>query len=88
MLAAAATLDAPARLALASDLLADVGADATMTSGCDPASVADAQAFAEAKLAALPGARRRIDQSLERLRQCVARRALIEPAVAAWAHRL
>ncbi|MBK7191885.1 MAG: ERAP1-like C-terminal domain-containing protein [Myxococcales bacterium] len=59
-----------------------------LTSGCDPASVADAQAFAEAKLAALPGARRRIDQSLERLRQCVARRALIEPAVAAWAHRL
>jgi hypothetical protein len=44
-----------------------------LTSGCDAAAVADAQAFADAKLAALPGARRRIDQSLERLRQCVAR---------------
>ena len=59
-----------------------------LTSGCDAAAVADAQAFADAKLAALPGARRRIDQSLERLRQCVARRALVEPVVAAWAATL
>ena len=59
-----------------------------LTSGCDAAAVADVQAFAEAKLAKLPGARRRIDQSLERLRQCVARRALVEPVVAAWAATL
>ncbi|MBL8624909.1 MAG: M1 family metallopeptidase [Myxococcales bacterium] len=59
-----------------------------LTAGCDGAAVDGVKAFAAATLAGQPGAPRRIDQALERLRQCVARRALIEPAVAAWAHRL
>ena len=56
-----------------------------LTSSCDAAAIEPVRAFAEAKLAALPGARRRIDQSLEWLGQCAARRARDEPASAAWA---
>jgi alanyl aminopeptidase len=59
-----------------------------LVSSCDAAAIEPARAFAEAKLAALPGARRRIDQSLEWLGQCAARRVRDEPAIAAWAATL
>ncbi|MBK9035001.1 MAG: ERAP1-like C-terminal domain-containing protein [Myxococcales bacterium] len=59
-----------------------------LTASCDAAAIEPARALAEAKLLGRPGARRRIDQALERLAQCAAVRGFIEPGVAAWAHRL
>ncbi len=56
----------------------------TLTTSCDAAKVAPMRALADAKLAGRLGAQRRIDQAFERMGQCVAQRATVEPAVARW----
>ena len=54
-----------------------------LASGCAPIS-SERRALIEAKLGALRGARRRIDQAFERVDQCAARRRAIELDLAQW----
>ena len=56
----------------------------TLVTSCDAARLESMRAAAEAKLAGRRGARRRIDQAFERFGQCVAQRAVAEPAIARW----
>ena len=60
------------------------GLVAVFASGCDARDAAARRAQAEAKLGGLRGARRRIDQAFERMSQCAARRAAMQPALDAW----
>ncbi|MBZ0232201.1 MAG: M1 family peptidase, partial [Deltaproteobacteria bacterium] len=57
-----------------------------LASGCDRAT-AERRPFVEQHLGELRGARRRIEQAFERVDQCIARRAAVEPALAAWLKR-
>jgi hypothetical protein len=59
-----------------------------LTASCDETTAPAMRELAEAKLAKLPGGRRRIDQSFERLAQCVARRAAVTPPLVAWLKKL
>jgi alanyl aminopeptidase len=54
-----------------------------LAAGCD-ATTANARTFVEAELGDVRGARRRIDQAFERVDQCIARRARVQPALSAW----
>jgi alanyl aminopeptidase len=51
---------------------------------CDPARRATIAAFVTDTFRAMPGGPRRVSQSIERMDQCIARRARYEPALAAW----
>lgn len=54
-----------------------------LASGCD-AETKGRRDLVEKTLGDVRGARRRIDQAFERVDQCIARRAAVEPALAAW----
>ncbi|HUQ08579.1 MAG TPA: M1 family aminopeptidase [Kofleriaceae bacterium] len=58
-----------------------------LAAGCDAEAVARKD-VAEQRLGQLRGARRRIDQAWERIDQCIARKAAVEPALATWLTRV
>jgi alanyl aminopeptidase len=55
-----------------------------VTAACRAEARAGAEAFLKATFGALPGATRDIAQRLERMDQCIAQRALLEPSLTAW----
>lgn len=57
-----------------------------LVGGCEPLSQVRRD-LVEAKLGHVRGARRRIDQAVERVEQCVARRTVITPGLATWLRR-
>jgi hypothetical protein len=59
----------------------------SFTRVCDPARRAAIAAFVTDRFRTMPGGPRRVSQSIERMDQCIARRARFEPALAAWLAR-